>query len=208
MVIGISGVAGSGKDLFTELLIENLERRGDSAARVALADELKEEVRDWCITHYGTDPLLCSRTDKDKIRNFLVCHGVLKRQLSNGRHWIELAADRINEIKRDFKYIIISDIRYADYGADEAYWVQKELNGKLVHISQFQWSIDSDHGNEVKRYRAPANSEEKMNDPKVEKAADFLLSWEFIRKKDPRNINKDKYVNNEVVKFIEWLDTQ
>tara|TARA_Y100000310_G_C20687347_1_gene819949 strand:+ start:1950 stop:2576 length:627 start_codon:yes stop_codon:yes gene_type:complete len=208
MVIGVSGVAGSGKDLFTEVLTRQLEEKGESAVRVALADALKEETRDWCTTHYGIDPLRCSREDKEKIRGFLVCHGTFKRHLTNGRHWIERATEQIEEVKRDFKHVIVSDVRYAEYEKDETHWVQKELDGKLVHVSQFIWAIDTDHGSEIKRYKSPANSEEKRNDPIVREIADYLLSWEFVKKRDPKNINKDKYVNNEVVKFIEWLNAQ
>ena len=62
MVIGLSGVAGSGKDTFYELLDEQI-----NCKRVSLADSLKREVSGWTLKHYGIDALTCSREDKEKI---------------------------------------------------------------------------------------------------------------------------------------------
>jgi len=83
-VIGISGVAGAGKDLFFNLLSNEIRAR-----RFALADSLKYDVRDWCIRRYGIDPLECSREDKEKIREFLVFHGTFMRKRTQGRFWLD-----------------------------------------------------------------------------------------------------------------------
>ncbi len=48
MPIGVSGVAGAGKDLFFELISRRLPVR-----RFALADALKVDVQRWCIDRYG-----------------------------------------------------------------------------------------------------------------------------------------------------------
>ena len=49
-IIGVSGVAGVGKDTFFQLLSEVIPCK-----RYALADELKKEVRQWTRLHYGID---------------------------------------------------------------------------------------------------------------------------------------------------------
>ena len=55
-IIGISGVAGSGKDTFYSLLSEVLP-----CVRFSLADELKREVQQWCKIHYDIDSVNCRR---------------------------------------------------------------------------------------------------------------------------------------------------
>ena len=55
MVIGLAGVAGSGKDTFYSILSSKI-----NAKRFSLADKLKE-VKPWCWKHYGIDPLNCHR---------------------------------------------------------------------------------------------------------------------------------------------------
>ena len=48
--IGLSGVAGAGKDLFYSLLSKRIP-----CQRFSLADGLKSDVRDWCIENYNID---------------------------------------------------------------------------------------------------------------------------------------------------------
>ena len=45
-IIGIAGVAGAGKDLFYELLSAKTKCR-----RFSLGDELKKEIRPYCLEH-------------------------------------------------------------------------------------------------------------------------------------------------------------
>ena len=93
-IIGISGVAGVGKDTFFNLLNERVPCR-----RYSLADELKKEVNQWCRMHYGIDSQSCTRGQKEAIRPFLVSHGALKRQASEGRYWIEKLNDALIKYK-------------------------------------------------------------------------------------------------------------
>ena len=173
MVIGLAGVAGSGKDTFYSILSSKIK-----AKRFSLADKLKEEVKPWCWKHYGIDPLNCHRHEKELIRDFLVFHAKHMRQKTNGRHWI----DKINnDIKNsEEKYKIITDIRYDDYEADEVSWLKDELKGILIHISM----ID-ENGEPI----PPANSEEARNNPKLIEKADFRVKWPY--KKGCENIQKE-----------------
>ena len=68
-IIGVSGVAGVGKDTFFQLLSEIIPCK-----RYALADELKKEVRQWTKLHYGIDSFDCTIEEKNLIRPFLVEH--------------------------------------------------------------------------------------------------------------------------------------
>ena len=158
MIIGVSGVAGAGKDLFVETCIEELAKLGKTGARLALATALKEEVKDWCLKHYDIDSTNCSREDKEKIRNFLVAHGTTKRHASEGRHWVEQLQPNIESIKDNYDYLFVSDLRYADYPRDEVHWLKTEMQGTLVHISQYE--LKPMPYESIKVFRSPANEEE------------------------------------------------
>jgi hypothetical protein len=207
MIIGVSGVAGAGKDLFVQACIEQLEQEGKSVGSLAIANLLKLEARDWCVKHYGIDPMLCCRKDKEKIREFLVFHGTMKRKSSNGRHWIDLTNDVVKDAQQIYDYVFISDVRYNDFAKDEVYWVKEELQGKLVHVSQYEMREVLDKRNWPKTktdkvFLPPANAEEERNDPTLRAEADYVLEWERVKK-----INKHKYITSEVVKFIEWINS-
>ena len=208
MVIGVSGVAGAGKDLFVQACIEQLKQQGKTADSLAIANLLKLEARDWCLKHYNIDPVFCSRKDKEKIREFLVFHGTMKRKASNGRHWINLTSSVLKDAQQVYDYVFISDVRYSDFEKDEVYWIKEELKGALVHVSQYEICEVLDKGSWPKTkmdrvFLQPANKEEERNDPVLKSKADYTLEWE-----KSRNINKDKYITSEVVTFIEWLSSQ
>jgi hypothetical protein len=201
MIIGVSGVAGAGKDLFVETCIKEFEKLGKTGKRFALASALKHEVRDWCLEHYGIDSVNCPREDKEKIRSFLVAHGTTKRHASQGRHWVEQLQTQIEEQKNNYDYLFISDLRYADYPKDETYWLKEELDGKLVHISQYK--IEPRLNGETKIFRPPVNEEERRNEPMLEEEADYILQWEF----NTDMMNKDTYIASKVNEFINWLSS-
>jgi hypothetical protein len=196
-IIGVSGVAGSGKDTFYSLLSQSVPCK-----QFSLASALKAEVNNWCKLHYRINSTDCTREEKEVIRPFLVAHGTTKRKLTEGRHWIETLHEKI--IKDDFKGIkVITDIRYDDYENDEVSWLRDELNGILVHVSQYELisknSFKPSQGPFDKKFLPPANSEEARNDPKVKKKSDFQIEWEFLKSGQISELSP--YVDN----FIEWL---
>ena len=177
-IIGIAGVAGSGKDLFHKLLSKELDCR-----RFSLGDELKEELKPYCLEHFNIDPTNCSREDKDFIRPSLVSHASIKRKLSNGRYWIEKVDPKIknhyfesHSQSRDTKNKVccITDIRYCEYEHDEVSWLKNELNGILVHISLFK------NINSKRVLKLGANEDEKKYDPLLKELSDFSYECEFI----------------------------
>tara|TARA_Y100001938_G_scaffold131492_1_gene188657 strand:- start:14162 stop:14800 length:639 start_codon:yes stop_codon:yes gene_type:complete len=202
--IGLSGVAGAGKDLFFSMLSEKIQ-----CQRLSLADELKEDVKDWCLYNYGIDPTSCSREDKDVLRPFLVFHGMQKRNKSDGRYWIDRLQLKIKALEQKVKnspfedmYGVITDIRYDDYEWDEVGFLKNELNGCLVHILQYEEESDSNEGCLYRHPRQPANDEEARNDPKLKKKADFNIEWKFLE-----NGQIDK-LTPHVDDFVEWLKSK
>jgi len=194
MVIGLSGVAGAGKDLFFTLLSRKL-----NCQKFSLADALKSEVGLFSYPQYGIDPLDCSREEKDAIRPLLVLHGTFKRNQSEGRHWIEKLNNKINKNNLTSSIVVITDIRYDDYPKDEVYWLKKELGGVLVHISMYE-ETPSLCGSSCKYFRRPINGEEARNDPKLKSQADYVVEWKKV--KGDIDTKLEPYIDG----FISWLN--
>ena len=74
-------------------------------------------------------------------------------------------------------HICITDIRYDEYDKDEVYWLKNEMNGILVHISQFNSYLDSETKEHKVDFLLPPNELEEKNDPKLKKAADLCIEW-------------------------------
>ena len=163
-IIGLSGVAGSGKDLFSKMLLE----RAPEYKKLSLASNLKTDLRQKIIDQYDIDIFNCSRKEKNSIRHELVNYGSRKRTESKGRFWIEKLNQEVESMEDS---ICITDIRYDDYEFDEVYWLKKELNGVLVHIERFTIL------NNNKKIIEAANEEERRNDPKLREQASYNVQW-------------------------------
>lgn len=189
-VIGLSGVAGSGKDtLFTLLNLRN-----PNTKRFALADILKEEISPFIKELYGIDIFNCSREEKNLLRPILVEHGKIRRTFTSGTYWTSKLTKSINEfISLDPKNVaIITDIRYAEYEEDELFWLKKMLNGHLIHIT-----MTLDKGEKL----MPPNKEEERNDPVLKKNADIKIAWPKIEPFSLKNLNLINYAE-KIEKFI------
>lgn len=167
MVIGITGVAKSGKDSFYAIANQYFSRLGVKTKRFALADQLKEDLADFILNKIGVDLHNMSPSQKELIRPLMVAYGSTKRQQTNGKYWTSIIQNKINEFKNDH-IIFITDIRYSYYPEDELYWLKTVNDGKLVHISR----ID-----ETGIFIPPANEEEKINDPILKSQSDLSICW-------------------------------
>tara|TARA_Y100000310_G_C20406489_1_gene679897 strand:+ start:179 stop:805 length:627 start_codon:yes stop_codon:yes gene_type:complete len=199
--IGLSGVAGAGKDLFFSLLSKRIP-----CQRFSLADGLKSDVRDWCMENYNIDPLTCDRASKDMIRSFLVFHGSQKRNASKGRYWIERLHNSIMHWEGSHsgqgKLGVITDIRYDDFKNDEVSWIKEELKGKLIHISMYKEVPDYGEGVLMREQKMPANEEETRNDPKLIDKADFRIEWKHMEN------GRIDLLAPYIDKFIKWYATE
>jgi hypothetical protein len=168
MIIGITGVARSGKDTFYLILNKYLKERQMNSARIALADDLKKELFDIAKQNFKIDLFKCDGKDKELIRPLMVAYGKCRRIQSEGKYWTSLATPKIKDLMKDNVIPIVTDIRYIEYKDDEYSWL-KNLGGILIHISR-----KLDDGSSIQ----PANIEEKANDNKLKAVADFCISWE------------------------------
>lgn len=187
-ILGLSGVAGSGKDMFCEILLE----KAPDFKKFSLAHKLKEEIREDLLKEYNIDIFNCSREQKDKVRPRLVEWGSTKRGETDGRHWINQLEPSILG-SQDFP-ICITDIRYDDYELDEAFWLQKQLGGVLVHVSRYKII------NNNKKFIEAPNEEERRNDPKLRSKADYSLQWPTFES------NVKECAGAHVDSFLSWLN--
>ncbi len=168
--IGLAGVAGCGKNTIADILTLFFNRLHIPAQQLSIANNLKKELVASSKELYGIDSVNCSREEKDIIRPFLVAHGKIKRNLSNGRHWVE----KLNKDLNHEKINIITDVRFNEYEKDETFWIKNEINGILIHVSRYEEIGDE------RVFIQPANKEEEENNPKLKKEADFVLNWPTV----------------------------
>ena len=96
MIIGISGAARSGKNLFASLLqAKLLKTKNQKSEIIAIAASLKEEVRDFLLQNFNLDSFSESTEDKNKFRDLLVWYANLKRNNSDGQYWIEKINNKV-----------------------------------------------------------------------------------------------------------------
>jgi hypothetical protein len=191
-MIGVAGLARSGKDTFVKLLSQRMD-----CVRYALADKLKEELRGCLSGLYNIDILSCSPEEKKVVRPLLVAHGKIRRDLSEGRYWYD-ALDKIiynDREKIGNKIVVVSDIRFAAFKEDEVAWLRQN-KGVLVHIRKYTIKDG------VFIYDEPPNEEERQNDPLLQVLADYRIEWpDYVKSGQDESI-LFSYVNN----FVHWYN--
>jgi hypothetical protein len=163
-MIGITGVATSGKDTLCILLKRFFLEKSLICQRFALADELKKDLKNFILEKFNINIENCHPLDKKIVRPILVAYGKVKRNQTFGRYWIEKLK---TNIQNNSTIPIVTDIRYDEYPADEFSWLKKENGGILIHISRIQDG----------KFIPPANEEEKVNDEKLKAQSDYQIVW-------------------------------
>jgi uridine kinase len=163
-MIGITGVARSGKDTLYSLLERKFKEKNINTKRFALADNLKKDLNNFIIEKFNINLDSVSTSEKELIRPILVAYGKSKRQQTSGRYWIELLN---KEIINQNELPIVTDVRYDEYERDEYSWLKKEKKGILIHISRIY------NGKIIE----PANDEEYRNNLRLVDKADYKFMW-------------------------------
>jgi len=182
-LIGISGLARSGKDLFTTVAQNVLKEHGLKTERFALAYELKSDLKDLIQKKTGIDVFTENTEEKNIIRPLLVAYGDVMRKISDGKYWTQKVEQRIGKSKADV--VFITDIRYDHYIEDECTWLQLKQSGKLIHLTKYQLTAMPQgkrfsKNKQTKVYQSAPNEHEMINDPKVRKRADLKIEWEDV----------------------------
>jgi len=166
-IIGISGVATSGKDTLCNMISRYLSQKNIISKRIALADNLKNDLRDFILDKFSIDITKSTPEEKSLVRPIMVSYGKIRRSISKGTHWTQKVEKDLERLTSENIIPIITDIRYMEYPEDEYFWL-KNKNGVLVHISRLDLN-----GNLI----PPANFEEKENDVKLKEVSDLKLTW-------------------------------
>ena len=212
-IIGISGVAKSGKDtLFSTLQKIGKEQRL-YLKRYALADQLKKDLDPFLLEKFGISAFTTIPREKEIIRPMLVAYGRGKRIISKGTYWTTIV---FNQIQKDLKsgdFIpVITDIRYSEFEKDELSWIKKN-NGTLIHLTRYEeedeWiecfgkipdgkdvirrnnEIYAKTGRKILNKIMPPNEDESRNDPILEESADILIQWKNMDENERINFIKN-----------------
>lgn len=169
-LVGIAGVAGSGKDTLFSLVRQELSKEGYSVFRIALADALKQDINEFLIDKFGISSFTADQDTKKLIRPLLVAYGKVRRIQSKGTFWTNVAQTSIDDLLKsnEKNIVIVTDIRYDEYENDELEWLQKKNRGLLVHVSRLKEDLT---------LVQPANEEEASNDPRMREKSDYNFTW-------------------------------
>lgn len=180
-LVGISGVARSGKDTFASALINVIEDFCPhfSVKKYAFADKLKEELDSFFLERFGFPSSAIPDNKKHQVRPLLVAYGQVQRSLTNNLYWRDHVASLVERDQPDVA--IISDLRYAHGDNSESEWI-KSMGGKTVYIQRFE--IVQKNGKKCKKYMKPASNDEEIQDPYLRDTADFIIDWESFYNKD------------------------
>jgi hypothetical protein len=209
-IIGISGFARSGKDLFTTVAQSVLKEHGLKTERYALAYELKNDLKDLIKTKVGIDVFTENTEEKNIIRPLLVAYGDVMRKTSEGKYWTQKVEQRIGKSKADV--VFITDIRYDFYSEDECTWLQRKMSGKLIHLTKYKLSTMPSgrrfSKNKItKIYDSAPNEHESLNNPKVLKRADIAVEWQdYSDTMDVKEIDKHPIINDIVLNTLKKLN--
>ena len=184
-LVGIGGYARSGKDLFAKVAQDILNKEGLKSERLALAYELKLDLKDLIYKKTGIDVFTENTEEKNIIRPLLVAYGDVMRKISVGKYWTQKLEQRIGKSKADV--IFVTDIRYDHYVEDECTWLQFKQAGKLIHITKYTLGEAPSKrrvstSKPVKIYDGAPNDHELLNNPKVKKRADVAFEWQDYSK--------------------------
>lgn len=153
-IIGLTGVARSGKDTFFECLKSNFSNLRFS--RIAFADELKHECNDFLMKNTGISAFTEDPEEKEIIRPFLVTYGTHVRRRLNQNCWIDKIEPKMIKDRLNTDIFVITDVRFPN----ELTWI-KSRGGSVIHIQREKTTA--------------ANEEEGKNDPILRDLADISL---------------------------------
>lgn len=135
LVIGLTAFAKTGKDCFCNSLRSVVEEEyGGKFQRVALADPLKEEMKDFFLCNFGINIHNCKNEQKELLRPLLVAYGKAKRIQTNGTYFWHKAKNTIESSDADV--FVVTDIRYDQYERDEYFFIRSFSNNLFLGLSR------------------------------------------------------------------------
>lgn len=179
-LIGLCGLARSGKDTFFALAREYFQNYDIKCIRFSFADALKYDVKDFLLEKVGISSFTEDDNQKEIIRDFLVAYGTKLMRRMDADYWIKKIQNQVkNSISNGF-CPVITDVRYLN----ELEWAVN-MGGTCIHLDR--------SGNQ-----AP-NEEEAENDPLLKMKCDYHLKWDNFENRST------EYRFNIVAKTIDHI---
>lgn len=163
--IGITGFARCGKDTFFELFTKYCNKNDIKTKRIALADLLKNDIKQFVSQNFNIDISNVDNKNKEFIRPLMLVYGKLKRESTDGKYWTNKVQGQLDDCITNEIIPVITDLRYDEYAQDEYFWLKQKNNGYLVSITLAK--------------NKPANKEERVNITKIKKSADYKIRWKI-----------------------------
>lgn len=170
-VIGLCGVAQSGKDTFCNIAKKLFLEQNIIAHRLSFADALKADTDEFLKQKVGISAFTTDIKEKTLIRDFLVAYGTKLIRRTDEDFWIKKLEPQVQEHIDKNIITIITDVRYPN----ELSWIKNSLKGKCLHLSRIK------QGGEMV---PPANKEEECYDPLLRQECDHSLSWLTTNEED------------------------
>ena len=171
-IIGISGLARSGKDSFFDLAKTFLRKKGLKYRKMSFADELKKECEELLSKYVGVSAFTEKDSEKEIIRPLLVTYGTHIRRKLNENCWIEKIEPEVKRCLANKEVVFITDVRFKN----EIDWVHNQ-GGNSVHITRCG----------IK----PPNKDEEINDPILKRESNFQIKWNNFESENMINVNKE-----------------
>ena len=158
-IIGLAGVARSGKDTFCAALRSHLEDEYNlKSERIAFADCMKSDLNKLLLEKTGISAFTKNPNEKEFIRPILVCYGTQIMRKINPNHWLDKVEKKIENNIENNIISIITDIRFEN----ELTWLYRK---KALTIFIERAGIN------------PANQDELNNYLKLKEQCDEHFSW-------------------------------
>lgn len=177
--IGITGFARCGKDTFFELFTKYCNKNNIKTKRIALADLLKSDLKDFVFQKFNLDICNVDNKNKEFIRPLMLVYGKLRRDSTNGKYWTNKVQNQVDDCITNGIIPIITDLRYDEFPEDEYFWLKQKNKGYLVSITLTK--------------NKPANKEERVNITKIKKSADYKIRWKIQPDMDTLYSKYEKY---------------
>lgn len=161
MIVHVAGNGRVGKDSITQGFIRALNKQGILARRYAFADELKKKLDPLLLLNHGISAFTEDPIEKPLIRGILLAYGQMCRKI-DPNYWVKIVAAKIKSSETPHVGII-SDCRYLN---EFNYFDGEKF---LLHVTRFD---------EQSKEYPPIGTDEEINGPILEKAANFRFSWE------------------------------
>ena len=191
-LIGITGFARSGKNLYAEIASNILNQFGTSSRQASLAFQLKSDLYEFLNESVKIDAFTENTDEKNVIRPVLIAYGNMMRDRSYGKYWTSKLESDLENFKNECDYVFITDIRYNIYPEDEVYWLKSKMKGHLVHVHRTD--------------NLPNNVHEETNDITIRKLSDVFVEWEDLGCMPHEQLLGNEYLNEHVYKSLSDLN--